>query len=391
MMAYDKSNGNGKANGDLAAHTPSPEYMTQAVKRRILELLGAEAGVVNALAPLPYKSKYPFAPKLIDAAITMQIDPIVKPLSLKGKLDKMPALKKLSGELADRGFFRKYPGGGIGIGGGGGSPGDEGGGAAAGEGPGGGFGDDATSAMGEAAAAAAAGMAGHGGLAGEPGGYSGPSTAGEEMGGFGPSSEASMGGQAAESESGPAGPASDPGNPDNPTGPNLAAMGRAAGRLSPSNALSGLLGAFGFGPTASAANLSAAVSSALAALGLLGVPGLPGVGLGFGTLTGMALAQISELAEKSGYSRDVSQQALAAMAQDVAASDAATGIGSGQSGGEVEPPVGEGPIAQMPFAGPSGPARRTLSPAARANAAARAGGGISDDFIAALEALRGAA
>jgi len=336
------------ADDELAAHTPSPEYMTQSVKRRVLELLGAESGLVNALAPLPYKSKYPLAPKLIDAAITMQIDPIVKPLSLRGKLDKRPALKKLAGELADKGFFRKYPGGGIGIGGGGGSEGE--------------------------------GSAGPG-AAGDAGGYAG---------GMGP------GGEPAGADTDPAGASSSTlgeglgpeGLPDAPTGANLSAAARAS---SPTlgNLSSGFLSALGLGPNPSASKVSAAVSTALSALGLIGAPSMPGAGLAVGTAVGTANAQATALAENLGISQAEAMAALGAMAEAVAASDAATGLSSGQSGGAEQGEMtatADIPFAAMPTAG-----RPTISPATRANAAARAGGGISEDFLAALESLRGAA
>lgn len=125
-MAY----GNGNANGSdsLAAHTPTSDYIAASAKRRVLQLLGANEGFISTVAPLPYKSEYPFSPKVIDALLTVGLDPYIKPLSLKpGALDRLPVLKKLGKELANRGFFRKYPGGGIGVGGGaGGTGGDSG-------------------------------------------------------------------------------------------------------------------------------------------------------------------------------------------------------------------------------------------------------------------------
>ena len=120
----------------LAAHTPSSDYLYRQVQRRVLQHLGANPGYINTVAPEPYKSEYPIPTKLIDSVLTLTLDPMVKPLSIAGKLDQVPVLKKLAKELSDTGYFRKYPKGGIGIGGGGGSEGAGVGDSGPGSGPG---------------------------------------------------------------------------------------------------------------------------------------------------------------------------------------------------------------------------------------------------------------
>jgi hypothetical protein len=327
----------------LAAHTPTPEYFGQSVKRRALELLGAKAGVVNALAPLPYRSQYPFSPKVLDAIITLAIDPIVKPASLRGNLDRMPALRKLSGELATRGFFRRYPGGGIGIGGGGGEGSAEGTGGPAG---------DATS----------------------PGTESAPSLAGSEaIAGFTSGEEAEAALSAA--GIGPAAGAADEGVPGQPVGANLAAAARASRPT---------LGDVGRG-IMSTNPLGSAISAALAALSsLLGI-GVPGLGAVGSAAAGTAQSQAQSLAAQLGISPEEAMAALTSMAQESAASLSSSGLGSAQGAPEAVP----GMTSTEPAVAPtSAAAPVTISPATRANAAARFGGGISPAFLEALESLR---
>src|SRR5258708_7851824 len=107
----------------LKAHTPTPDYMRNIMLRRALQHLGAGKSA-KLIAPEPYKSEYPTSNKMLDAMLALSIDPIIKPASLKGKLGEMPALEKLANELANKGYFRRYPGGGIGIGSGGGGSSD---------------------------------------------------------------------------------------------------------------------------------------------------------------------------------------------------------------------------------------------------------------------------
>jgi hypothetical protein len=174
-MAYDTANDDTKdrkpkttapskgakgKDSSLAAHTPSPEYTTASLVQRAMELLGADKQSAEQLVPTPYVSKYPHSEKLLDAMLTLALDPIVKPMSLRGDLPKNPLLSALSDVLADRGYFQRYPGGGIGIGGGGGSAGDSASADAGGPGIGMGEGDigfgPATSDIGQASPATAA-------------------------------------------------------------------------------------------------------------------------------------------------------------------------------------------------------------------------------------------
>src|SRR5207245_2311649 len=115
----------------LAAHTPSNAYLRASLRQRVLELLGANPKLVTTLAPTPYRSEYPPSRRMRDAIIALSIDPLTKPMSLRGELDRSPVLKKLANQLANRGYLRRYEGGGIGFGGGTGggadtSPGGEG-------------------------------------------------------------------------------------------------------------------------------------------------------------------------------------------------------------------------------------------------------------------------
>jgi len=55
------------ADHSLAAHTPSFDFVFQATQRRIMQLLGANKEFIDTVAPLPYKSPYPYSNKLLDA------------------------------------------------------------------------------------------------------------------------------------------------------------------------------------------------------------------------------------------------------------------------------------------------------------------------------------
>lgn len=353
-----------KGADSLAAHTPSKEYVAASVKRRALELLGAQGGLVNTLAPLPYQSKYPLAPKLLDALITLSIDPVIKPASLKGELDRMPALKKLATTLADKGYFRSYPKGGIGIGGG--SEGGEGAGGATGGGTAGG------------------GTAADEGYApeGDPG----------VVGATGPPGYGGFGGKAGEADPDPEGT----GTRSAPTAADTAAAARLSSPTF-SNLVDGLMSTFGLGPTrGNTEAITSLTTTAISALmSLFGGPPIGGaMGLVGNTAIGMARSQASDLAAALNISQNDAMAALAGMSQNVAATDAATGISGTQGGGgqgvffanEMTAPgpvIGTGPV------GSTGAA--PISPATRANAAARVGGGISPQFLAALESIQKAA
>lgn len=69
------------ADNSLAAHTPTFDFAFQATQRRIMQLLGANKDFIETVAPLPYKSKYPYSNKVLDALITVNLDPTV--LALK--------------------------------------------------------------------------------------------------------------------------------------------------------------------------------------------------------------------------------------------------------------------------------------------------------------------
>ena len=310
----------------LAAHTPSTAYVSQSVKRRALELLGAQGRLVNTLAPLPYQSQYPLSPKLLDALITLSIDPIIKPASLKGELDQMPALKKLATTLADKGYFRTYPKGGIGIGGG-----SEGG------------GSDGTGTTG----------------------------GGETGAGFGPG------------EVGPGGP----GIGEGPTGPGFGPEGDPTF----GNFLEGLQSIIGLGPNrGTAENITALATSLLSTLtSMFGGPPIGGIGLVGQLGIGTARSQANTLATTTGMSPNDAMAALAEVSQASAAANAASGLSSAQGGG------GQGLFFanEMTQPGPvigatPGPATKPISPATRANAAARVGGGISPSFLDLLEGGR---
>lgn len=338
----------------LAAHTPSQGYFTAAVRRRALQLLGADAKYVNTVAPEPYKSDYPFSPKVIDSIITLALDPLVKPLSLQGNLDRLPALKKLAKELADRDYFRKYPGGGIGAGGG---PGGDGDGAGATSGDTGGA--DAGAVGGTAAAVGADAEAASVGLG---------------TSGLGSPSAAIGGGTSVSGEA----------DPDAVGGAKATAADLSAAARASTPTFSGMLG-FGKGGF----NLGDAISTALGVLGsMLGLTGLGAFGSGVGLGVNAANSQAQALANATGRSVSDAMAALASMAQGVSASDAASGVSSAQGGGAA------GPATMTPESLQAGAARvaaptSPVSAGTRSNAAARVGGGISPSFLEVLEGLRG--
>jgi hypothetical protein len=332
---------------ELAGHTPSSEYIAQSLKRRAFQLIGVKGEVLNTLAPLPYQSEYPFSTKVMDSVLTIALDPIVKPMSLKGDLDRIPILKKMSKELADRGYFQKYPKGGIGIGGG----------------PGGGGGGDSGDPGG-----------------GPPGGETGQPE-----------------GTPATSPTGPTGPPGltgvQPGpdiDPDPGTGargfnaetgfgarPGTGTTGMTTGPPSGSQTLSAFTGGWG-----SFASTAMSVIGSLA--GLTGF-GLAGAGFGYGM--NLANTEISDLAARAGITQ----------AEAAARIGEARGVGTGgpqggggfQGGGSSDIPPEMSNVSPAASPGASVPGKSAISPSTRANAAARVGGGIAPDFLAVLQGLQG--
>src|SRR5437773_489484 len=293
----------------LAAHTPSTAYVSQSVKRRALELLGAQGRLVNTLAPLPYQSQYPLSPKLLDALITLSIDPIIKPASLKGELDQMPALKKLATTLADKGYFRTYPKGGIGIGGG-----SEGGGS---DGTG-------TTGGGETGAGFGPGEVGPGG----PGIGEGPTGPG-----FGPEGDPGLVGPTGPPGFGGFGlPSSDPDPEGTGARSALTAADRsAAARLSSptfGNFLEGLQSIIGLGPNRGTdENITALATSLRSTLtSMFGGPPIGGIGLVGQLGIGTARSQANTLATTTGMSPNDAMAALAEVSQASAAANAASGL-----------------------------------------------------------------
>lgn len=312
----------------LKAHTPTLPYAQAALQQRILEHLGVKKDARDLMAPLPYESKYPFSPKTMDALLALSIDPITKPLSLKGELDRVPILRKLANKFADTGYLRRYPGGGIGIGGGGGSDG-----------------------VGPGSDAAGPGL--------------GPSAEGTAIGG--------------PTALGPPGTMS--GSPTGLAGPGD--TGFTIGDIGTQGTPEGLGPASGIGPTAAEA-MGPGLNTMSVLATLLGF--VPGGQIGGLALTAATLGLRGAMALGAFSGPASAMTAAPAIGQGGAGT-----AGGGQSGGDLMPgmmtPVaaGGGGAGSAPK-----PAGIAISPTTRANAAARAGGGISPAFLEALERIQAA-
>jgi hypothetical protein len=127
--------------------------------------------------------------------------------------------------------------------------------------------------------------------------------------------------------------------------------------------------------------------SVLGAIAGLSGFGLAGTAFGFGI--NAARGEAEALAAATGRSVSDAMAALAAAKGGEGGSRAGGGFQGGGAGGAQVP--AEMTNASPAAATPAAAGRPTISPNTRANAAARAGGGISPDFLSVLEQMRGAA
>lgn len=396
------------ADHSLAAHTPTNEYVERKVQQRTLELLGADKAFVNRYRPLPYDSKYPITNKTLDALVALAIDPVTKPLSLRGDLKENPALHRLANVLADKGNLRRYPGGGIGIGGGGGSSGDSAGDATSSSSVG--TPSAATTAMGEVMGAlglgptSAANPTSFSSVTGSPSISSDPSgfglTATMTGGGSG-------GGAAPSSDSPGEGPG--PGEPEGSKRTSIEDLARTADRapFSLQRALDAIRGIIGIGPNPSSGTTIGKAAGSFTGLN----EGMKAAGL-FGPTAGPpGLAMSLPAALARGGAADAASRASTAMKSEgftpnAVTIDAITKAMTGPSPGTLGDqgpgmfftgvPLGSGGMTTTPGTGTTvgnalasgGSSAPGVSPAGRANAIARLGGGISPAFLEALQSLR---